>query len=76
MAYLFPKDGSTVCIKRVVGLPGDRVQMKGGVLQINGTPVKQERLEDAELQGLRQQAAAGPAVPWGAAGRRRLPHLR
>src|ERR1700750_2656777 len=27
VAYLFPKDGSTVYIKRVVGLPGDRVQM-------------------------------------------------
>jgi signal peptidase I len=49
VAYLFPKDRVTVYIKRVVGLPGDRVQMKGGVLQINGTPVKQERLEDAAL---------------------------
>ncbi|AMN44751.1 signal peptidase I [Rhodoplanes sp. Z2-YC6860] len=50
VAYLFPKDGSTVYIKRVVGLPGDRIQMKGGVLQINGEPVKQERLPDAELR--------------------------
>jgi len=50
VAYLFPKDGSTVYIKRVVGLPGDRIQMKGGVLHINGEPVKQERLPDAELR--------------------------
>lgn len=27
-------------IKRVVGLPGDKVQVVNGVLQINGTPVK------------------------------------
>lgn len=26
-------------IKRLIGLPGDRIQMKGGVLQINGEPV-------------------------------------
>ena len=29
-------------IKRVVGLPGDRLSMKDGVLSINGTPVRQE----------------------------------
>ena len=31
-------------IKRVVGLPGDRVQMIGGVLHINGEPVKMEKI--------------------------------
>ena len=29
-------------IKRLIGLPGDRIQMKNGVLQINGEPVKIE----------------------------------
>ena len=29
-------------IKRVVGLPGDRVQMRGGVLHLNGAPVQTE----------------------------------
>jgi signal peptidase I len=33
-------------IKRIVGLPGDRVQMIGGVLNINGEPVKRERIDD------------------------------
>ena len=32
-------------IKRVVGLPGDRVQMIGGVLNINGEPVKMQKVE-------------------------------
>lgn len=31
-------------IKRVIGLPGDRVQMIGGVLHLNGTPVQRENL--------------------------------
>lgn len=39
-----PADGTTEYIKRIVGLPGDRVQMIGGVLNINGAPVATERL--------------------------------
>lgn len=31
-------------VKRVVGLPGDTIQMKNGVLNINGTAVKKERV--------------------------------
>ena len=31
------KDNSTDYIKRVIGLPGDRIQMIDGVLNINGT---------------------------------------
>ncbi|MBL4741130.1 MAG: signal peptidase I [Sneathiella sp.] len=33
-------------IKRIVGLPGDKLQMINGVLHINGTAVKRERVED------------------------------
>jgi signal peptidase I len=33
-------------VKRIVGLPGDRIQMINGVLQINGQPVKHERIDD------------------------------
>ena len=36
-------------IKRVIGLPGDTVQMVGGKLIINGTAVKRELLAPAEL---------------------------
>ncbi|CCD86776.1 putative signal peptidase I (SPase I) (Leader peptidase I) [Bradyrhizobium sp. ORS 285] len=46
VAFVLPKDNATVYIKRVVGLPGDRVQMKGGVLYINDAAVPRERLED------------------------------
>ncbi|MGB3166664.1 MAG: signal peptidase I [Alteraurantiacibacter sp.] len=36
-------------IKRVIGLPGDTVQMVGGVLNLNGAPVGYERIEDFVL---------------------------
>jgi len=46
VVFLLPKDNSTVYIKRVIGLPGDRIQMKQGLLHINGAPVARERLPD------------------------------
>ena len=33
-------------IKRIIGLPGDRIQMKTGVLHINGNPVGMEQASD------------------------------
>src|SRR5918993_3959998 len=46
VVFRLPKDDSTDYIKRVIGLPGDRVQMINGLLHINGQPVKRERIED------------------------------
>ncbi len=33
-------------IKRVIGLPGDVIQMRNGILEINGVAVKKERIAD------------------------------
>jgi signal peptidase I len=46
VVFRLPRDDSVDYIKRVVGLPGDKIQMIDGVLNINGTPVKRERVED------------------------------
>jgi signal peptidase I len=46
VVFRLPKDDSVDFVKRIVGLPGDRIQMIGGVLQINGQPVKHERIDD------------------------------
>jgi signal peptidase I len=40
------KNDSVDYVKRIVGLPGDHIQMINGVLQINGQPVKHERVDD------------------------------
>ena len=44
--FKLPSDNKTDYIKRIIGLPGDRIQVKGGVLHINGEPVKRERVSD------------------------------
>jgi signal peptidase I len=44
--FRLPSDDSTDYIKRVIGLPGDRIQVINGLLYINGEPVKREQLPD------------------------------
>ena len=46
VVFRLPSDDSVDYIKRVIGLPGDRIQMIDGQLHINGTAVKRERAED------------------------------
>jgi signal peptidase I len=41
-----PADNTTDFIKRVIGLPGDHLQMRNGRLYINGEMVERERIED------------------------------
>jgi len=44
--FKLPRDTSEDYIKRIVGLPGDKLQMIEGVLNINGKPVGMKRVED------------------------------
>jgi signal peptidase I len=46
VVFALPKDKATTYIKRVIGLAGDRIQMKEGLLHINGKAVARERLPD------------------------------
>lgn len=46
VVFRLPKDDSTDYIKRVIGMPGDRIQVIRGHLHINGQPVKRERVTD------------------------------
>jgi signal peptidase I len=55
VVFRVPKDAVDY-VKRVVGLPGDRIQMKQGELFINDVAVKREQLADVEGQ---QDACGG-----------------
>ncbi|MDP6603612.1 MAG: signal peptidase I [Rhodospirillales bacterium] len=44
--FKLPSDNRTDYIKRIVGLPGDKIQVISGVLHINGEPVRRRRIED------------------------------
>jgi signal peptidase I len=46
MVFRFPEDPSLDYIKRVVGVPGDRVEYRNKRLAINGTPVPVRQVDD------------------------------
>jgi signal peptidase I len=46
VVFRLPKNEGIDYVKRLIGLPGDRIQMKEGVLYINDVAVKHEALPD------------------------------
>ncbi len=58
VVFALPRDPSQIYVKRVIGLPGDRVQMKHGMLFLNGEAVPRRAvgavtvsLEDHQVRG-------------------------
>lgn len=51
IVFIYPKDEKLDFIKRIVGLPGDRVQIKGEDLWINGEKVVKTTLNISEVAG-------------------------
>ncbi len=52
VVFKLPRDNRTDYIKRLIGLPGDRVQMINNVLHINGEPVNDVVISDAEAANM------------------------
>jgi len=50
VVFKLPRDNETDYIKRVIGLPGNEIQMISGVLHINGEPLKKEKISDFVLE--------------------------
>ncbi|KAK0329108.1 hypothetical protein LTR94_038085, partial [Friedmanniomyces endolithicus] len=52
VVFKLPRDNKTDFIKRVIGLPGDRVQMIANKLYINGQPVQDVVVSQGEMQDI------------------------
>ncbi len=46
VVFKWPGDQKTDYIKRVIGLPGDLIQMKGGTLYLNGNAIPKKRVSN------------------------------
>jgi signal peptidase I len=46
VTFVYPDDGKTLYLKRIMGLPGETIEGKDGIIYIDGEPLKQDYTEE------------------------------
>lgn len=49
VVFKYPQDPATNYIKRVIGLPGDKIEIRNKVVHVNGNPIESVKLPPYEL---------------------------
>jgi len=60
--FLYPNDRTMMYVKRIIGLPGDRIELEGTSLKVNGIELRQEALTSLGTSSLDRQLALHEAV--------------
>lgn len=70
VVFTWPVDNKTTFVKRLIGLPGDHIQVKDGFISINGVALEKLSLTEAHKGTLTYQETMGPhhiqvqRLPW------------
>ena len=68
--FRIPDGGGQIWVKRVIGLPGDRVAVRGGEVWVNGKKLERDRVPDAGTLAALGTQVRGQVYTENLAGRR------